>query len=242
MSIVCKISIMNDFVFPTLKSSNIDTYIIRRSIFDALNTNLYLFQGKLLDVGCGKMPYKNHILENTKVKTYHGIDIDQALEYDENIKPDFYWDGNKLPFADDSYDCIIATEVLEHVPNTNLFLEEVYRVLKKEGTFFFTTPFFWNLHEVPHDQYRFTPFSLERHLETNSFKEIEITSSGTWHASMAQMLGLWVKRSPISIRKKRFLSPFVKLAIKILLKNDKPISEFSKPLMLTSLSGICRKS
>jgi SAM-dependent methyltransferase len=232
---------MDEFVNPALKTSNIDTYIIRKSIFDALNRNMPLLNGKLLDVGCGKMPYKKYILSNSNVQTYHGIDIKDALEYDDKVKPDFYWDGKKLPFADNSYDCIIATEVLEHLPNTNLFLSEVYRVLKKEAVFFFTTPFFWNLHEVPHDEYRFTPFSLKRHLNNSNFKNIEIWSSGSWHTSMAQMLGLWVKRSPISTQKKRILSPFVKFLLKILLKKDKPVNVFNSSLMLNSLSGICKK-
>lgn len=232
---------MDEFVNPILKSSNVDTYVIRKSIFDAVNKNSPLFKGKLLDVGCGKMPYKNHILKNSTVDTYHGIDIEDALEYDKKIKPDFYWDGNKLPFDDCSYDCIIATEVLEHVPNTNSFLEEVFRVLKKDGVFFFTTPFFWNLHEVPHDQYRFTPFSLKRHLTDTKFKNVTIVSSGSWHSSMAQMLGLWVKRGPISLKKKKILTPFIKLIMKVLLNKDEPVHNFNKPLMLTSLSGVCRK-
>lgn len=232
---------MDEFVNPQLKTSNIDTYIIRKSIFDALNKNMSQLNGRLLDVGCGKMPYRKHILENSKVQIYHGIDIDDALEYDNKVNPDFYWDGKKFPFEDSSYDSIIATEVLEHVPNTNLFLSEVYRVLKKDGVFFFTTPFFWNLHEVPHDEYRFTPFSLRRHLNENKFQEIEIMASGSWHASMAQMLGLWVKRSNISILKRRVLIPIIKLTMEFLLKKDDSISDFSSPLMLTSISGTCKK-
>lgn len=231
---------MNHFVNPVLTKATIDTYIIRKAIFEALNTNLISFSGKLLDVGCGKMPYKNHILKNSSVLSYHGIDIKDALEYDKDIKPDFYWDGLKLPFKDNSYDCIISTEVLEHVPHTSSFLNEINRVLKSEGVFFFTTPFFWNLHEVPHDQYRFTPFSLERLLVEANFKNIKIVASGSWHESLAQMLGLWIKRSPLPKYIRRLSMPFILILIKYLLTKDRPTDDFSDNKMINSISGIAQ--
>jgi SAM-dependent methyltransferase len=40
----------------------------------------------------------------------------------------------KLPWADDSIDAVISKGVLEHVPNEQLSLSEVYRVLRHEGT------------------------------------------------------------------------------------------------------------
>jgi SAM-dependent methyltransferase len=147
-----------------------------------------------------------------------------------------------MPFENESYQTCIATEVLEHCPEPKIFLNEVHRALKKDGVLFFTVPFLWNLHETPHDEYRYTPFSLERILKECKFNNIEIWATGGWHASMAQMLGLWIRRSPMRHKKRLLLSGLVKPAIKYLIKLDKPEKvQFKNGQMITGLSGYVKK-
>ncbi|EMQ95503.1 hypothetical protein D778_02597 [Xanthomarina gelatinilytica] len=233
---------MKDFIDIKLSEKNLDRYYIRSSIFKAFKELLPNFNGKLLDIGCGKMPYRNYILENSKVLNYVGLDIEDALEYDTEVKPDFTWNGVTMPFETASFDCAFGTEVLEHCPEPEVVLKEVYRVLKPNGIFFFTVPFLWNLHEVPHDEYRYTPFSLERHLKNSGFTDITIKATGGWHASMAQMLGLWVKRSSMSSRKRAILSRVLMPVIKRLINLDKPETvQFKEGQMITGLYGIVRK-
>ncbi|RVT75873.1 SAM-dependent methyltransferase [Flavobacterium sufflavum] len=233
---------MKDFTKIEFTIENLDRYYIRTYIFNAIKDTLPQFKGSLLDIGCGKMPYENYILENSKVDKYVGLDIEGALEYDKKIKPDFAWDGQIMPFEDNCFECAFGTEVLEHCPDPKVTLKEVFRVLKPKGVFFFTVPFLWNLHEVPHDEYRYTPFSLKRHLEDSGFREIEIKATGGWHASMAQMLGLWVRRSPMTNRKRYWLSLFLKPVIKFLIKMDKNTQvKFVEGQMITGLYGIAKK-
>lgn len=233
---------MDNFINIPFSIKNLDRYTIRTAIFNSLNKSLYLFKGKLLDIGCGKMPYKNYILEYSKVESYIGLDIETELTYDNGVKPDYTWDGKVMPFESASFDCAFGTEVLEHCPEPEVVLKEVYRVLKPEGTFFFTVPFLWPLHEVPHDEYRYTPFALERHLKNSGFKDININATGGWHAAMAQMLGLWVRRSPMSKSKRNLISQLLKPIIKYLIKLDKPKTIiFKEGQMITGLYGIARK-
>lgn len=233
---------MDNFINIAFNKKNLDYYYTRKSIFSALKQTLPNFRGRLLDIGCGKMPYKKYVLENSQVTEYAGLDIENALVYDFQIKPDFTWDGKVMPFEDLSFECAFGTEVLEHCPEPEIVLKEVYRILKPEGVFFFTVPFLWNLHEVPHDEYRYTPFSLKRHLEKSGFKEIDIKATGGWHASMAQMLGLWIKRSPMSKRKRKWLLYAVKPIINYLIKLDKPEKvTFKEGQMITGLYGTARK-
>ena len=132
--------------------------------------------------------------------------------------------------------------MLEHCPEPEIVLKEVFRVLKPEGVFFFTVPFLWNLHEVPNDEYRYTPFSLERHLKNSGFNNIEIKATGGWHAAMAQMLGLWVRRSPMSNAKRNWLSVLLKPVIRFLIKIDKTAQvTFTEGQMITGLYGIATK-
>lgn len=233
---------MENFTQIKLNRHTLDTYIIRKGIFDGLKTNLHLFSGSLLDIGCGKRPYEKFIMSNSKVLNYTGLDIESALIYDESVKPDYTWDGIKMPFEDTSFDCAFGTEVLEHCPEPEIVLKEVFRVLKSEGIFFFTVPFLWNLHEVPHDEYRYTPFSLERHLKNSGFKDIQIRATGGWHASMAQMMGLWVRRSPISKNKRKLLSFILMPLIKILIRKDNATKvKFKEGQMITGLYGFAKK-
>ncbi|MEO8962485.1 MAG: class I SAM-dependent methyltransferase [Ginsengibacter sp.] len=141
----------NNFTHVAFTAGSLDRYLIRTSIFEAIKSSLINFKGNLLHVGCGKMPYKNVILKNSSVEKYIGLDIESAIQYDAKVKPDFTWDGIKMSFDDASFDFTFATVVLEYCPEPEIILNEIYRVMKHDGCFFFTVPFLWNLHEVPHD-------------------------------------------------------------------------------------------
>jgi SAM-dependent methyltransferase len=234
--------VRDQFINIPFAVDNLDVYYIRKAIFDALNENLHYLRGTLLDVGCGRMPYKKYIQSNTTVSKYIGLDIETGLTYDVNIKPDHTWDGITMPFGNEQFDTAIATEVLEHCHDPLTVVKEIYRVLKKDGAFFFTVPFLWNLHEVPHDQYRYTPFALKKILSDAGFGDIKIIATGGWHASLAQMVGLWVRRSPMQNSKRKMLSILLKPFISYLIRKDKAIRvDFSKGPMITGLYGICIK-
>ena len=49
-------------------------------------------------------------------------------------------DGTRLPFADGTFDRIIASEVLEHIPDDQAALDELARVLRPGGTMAVTVP------------------------------------------------------------------------------------------------------
>jgi SAM-dependent methyltransferase len=232
---------MNNFTEVPFSITNLDRYYIRSSILKAVIESLPLLKGKLLDIGCGQMPYRDLIKEKSKITEYVGVDIENALVYDEKIKPDYTWNGEILPFENNEFDTIFMTEVLEHVPNPGRALNEAYRVLQNEGILFFTVPFFWPLHETPRDEYRYTPFSLKRIFEESGFTDIQIYATGGWHASLAQMLGLWVRRSNLSNTKKYFISHLFKPIMKILISKDKKPTIFGEGQLITGLYGSAQK-
>jgi SAM-dependent methyltransferase len=230
------------FIDIAFNGKNLDRYIIRNAIKSAIAQNSHKLKGCLLDIGCGKMPYRDFIFQNSAIENYTGLDIEGALEYEGGVKPDYTWDGLIMPFNDNSFESAFATEVLEHCPRPDIILTEVNRVLKPGGCFFFTVPFLWPLHEVPNDEYRYTPFSLQRLLIESGFIDINIQATGGWHAALAQMLGLWVRRAPIGKKKRRFLSFILKPIIKNLIKKDGNSAVlFSEGQMVTGLSGIAIK-
>lgn len=232
----------DNFIDIPFTESNLDLFVIRNSILRAMNENLPLFRGRFLDVGCGKMPYREYISKHSAIEEYVGLDIETAIEYDANVKADFTWDGITMPFDEESFDTAMATEVLEHCPDPMIILGEINRVLKPGGLFFFTTPFFWNLHEVPHDEYRYTPFSIERILRAAGFTDIKVKAMGGWHASMAQMLGMWARRAPMSASRRRMVSVVLKPVIAKLLKMGSAEKiDYNKAPMINTICGIATK-
>lgn len=233
---------MDVFLEPQLISSQLDTFIIRKAILRAFRSCLPMMGPRMLDVGCGSMPYRHLIATQSSVTEYVGLDIYTARDYAGRRQPDCLWDGVTMPFGENDFDSAMATEVLEHCPEPDRTLREINRVLKPNGLFFFTVPFLWNLHEVPNDEFRYTPFALRRLLSSAGFHEIQIQATGGWHASMAQMLGLWVRRSPMSARKRRYLSNLLKPIIAYLARKDVPPSVFSEGTMISGLTGTARKA
>lgn len=148
----------------------------------------------MLDIGCGQSPYKPLLLAPKGfVSEYIGLDLEQNPVHKNN--PDLLWDGRSIPLPDDSVDSILLTEVLEHVPEPSVLLQESNRVLVAGGKLFGTVPFLYPLHEVPWDFYRYTPFAIEKLAKESGFNVIEIEALGGWHASLAQMIGLWARQS-----------------------------------------------
>lgn len=234
--------IHDNFYSMTLNLNNLWMYQIRKNIYNSFKENVNHFNGIVIDLGCGIMPYKKIILENKNVKKYIGIDLEQPTYY-EVIKPDLTWDGKKIPFDDNTIDCILATEVLEHCYEPSNLLKEVRRVLKPNGVFFCTVPFIWHLHETPFDHYRYTPFSLKKKLEDAGFNTIEIKALGGWDSALSQLLGLWVTNRPMKRIYKSILLRVVRVIIKKLEKSDIKPSSFNNKenSMISGLSALCYK-
>lgn len=99
-----------------------------------------------------------------------------------------YYDGIKLPYEDHSFDHVFCTEVLEHVPDPAVFLADLNRVLRRDGTLILTVPWSARLHYLPHDYGRFTRFGLMALLERAGFSDISIEERGTDIAVIANKL------------------------------------------------------
>lgn len=221
----------------------LDIYVVRRSIFRFIQQNINAFHGNVLDLGCGIMPYKEFILQNSTCDNYIGVDFEKSLNNEYSlVEPDKFWDGKKIPMSDASVDVILCTELLEHCANSEDILTEANRVLKPGGKALITVPFLWNLHLVPNDEYRYTPFALKRILVASGFESIQLSALGSWDASLAQMLGIWYQQRPLRFR--YALYPFIKMMISFLLRKDAFYDKsdvYKEGLMLTGICGIAYK-
>jgi len=239
-------STFKEYLSPRFDLGNIDRYYVRTSILEALLESRHYLTGTLLDIGCGVMPYKGVLLRpQGQTDKYLGLDLDiPATDSYSKAKPDLLWDGKTIPLEENTVDSAMLTEVLEHCFEPAMVLKETFRVLKKNGYLFITVPFLWPLHDVPYDEYRYTPFSLEKHLKNAGFDNIRIKSLGGWNASLGQMLSLWLNRSGVPDRKRRLLyALFLKRAIAWLYKHDhKPQNFLDNSYMITGLTAVAQKS
>jgi SAM-dependent methyltransferase len=228
----------DEFLNPLYSSMTLDLVGIRRSILQALVRELPRFRGFVLDIGSGYAPYRQLVLTEPSLATrYVGMDLKDNVYQ----KPDLQWDGRVIPLANESIDCALATEVFEHLPDPEQIMRESLRVLKPGGLLFLTVPFLWPLHTAPHDEYRYTPFALERHLRNAGFTDIRLRAHGGWDASLAQMVALWVRRRPMSDRRRALLSRLALPIVRYLASRDRPPQRFEDDVMLTGLSGTAVK-
>lgn len=240
---------LSQFLHPKLDLSSIDTYVVRTTILNSIKSVIPRLKGTLLDLGCGHMPYKRMILENSSVSSYIGMDLEPVGIYKNN--PDMVWDGNTIPLEDNSVDCIIATELFEHCPEAEKIIKETYRVLKDDGVLFFTVPFLWPVHDVPFDYFRYTPFALDRMLSVSGFKSIIVKPLGLWISALLVITGLFVKRRPMNKRSRSLILGFV-YPVHFLLRKAFSMEQkmifssieqysFSESELITGLWGIAYK-
>ncbi len=145
---------------------------------------------------------------------------------------------------DNSVETILATELFEHCPDPEKVMREMIRVLKPGGVLFFTVPFLWNLHLVPYDEYRYTPFSLKRHLSNAGFQSVKLEALGGLDASLAQMFGIWYQHRPMRSFYRNYLGKLLIPVIKWLVKSDLRTSKkemFEDGSMITGISGLAYK-
>ena len=162
-------------------------WISRITLWKSIKKYSSAMSGKLLDVGCGRKPYSPLFT----VDQYIGIEIDSERSRITS-SADVFYDGNVFPFFDGEFDCILCNQVLEHVFNPELFLQEINRVVKNDGFLLLSIPFAWDEHEQPHDYARYSSFGLTYLLEKNGFKIIKHTKTAADFRVFVQLINGYI--------------------------------------------------
>jgi SAM-dependent methyltransferase len=161
-----------------LINSTEDLWSSEYLVYKYLNHEIYnaanLFaKGKLLDIGCGNKPY--YRLFEPLVESYIGCDIVQSSEN----RVDIICEATQIPVDDNSFDTVFSTQVIEHVAEHQVMLNESYRVLKPGGRIILSGPSYWPIHEAPYDFFRFTKFGMQHIFEKAGFQNIQIITCGS---------------------------------------------------------------
>lgn len=132
-----------------------------------LNNILILLEAnpkaKLLDLGCNDGKWTIKLAQKAKTNNIYGLDIvnprlKQAGKLGiETKQADL---NQKLPYQSNSFDIVHANQVIEHLNNTDLFISEIYRILKKGAYAVISTENLASWHNIFALVLGFMPFSL----------------------------------------------------------------------------------
>src|SRR5262249_52505264 len=138
---------------------------------------------RLLDVGAGMGRYRALFAHcNYRAQDfgcYTGT-VDGVLRENWTYAPlDYESDAASIPVGPASFDVVLCTEVLEHVPDPVQVINEMARILRKGGQVFISAPLGSGLHQRPYHFYGgFTPHFYQRFLTAAGFDVVCIEPNG----------------------------------------------------------------
>ena len=168
----------------------VETGNISQNPYDKIAHKLinYYQDGNILDFGAGFRRFNYSNVVNYEVVKYVSTDVVGV--------------GEKLPFKDSVFDCIVSFSVLEHVKDPFACAKEMIRCLKPEGMLYVVVPHLQPYHGYPHHYYNMTHQGL-----ANLFADLDIRHqevNGGNHAiwSISWMLRTWIDALPADLGQK----------------------------------------
>lgn len=108
--------------------------------------------------------------------------------YDRSETIDHHYDIQNLPLDDSSVDCYVCNAILEHVPEPELAIYEMYRTLRPGGMIWVEVPFTQPFHAHPHDYSRVTVPGIRRWMK--DFQEIAVGCVGNYERETRKYAGM----------------------------------------------------
>lgn len=167
----------------------------------------------VLDAGAGEGQYREHF----RHCRYIGADLaigDQQWNY---AGLDVLCDLTRLPFPEASFDASINIVTLEHVRQPDAVLCELARTLKRGGRLFLVVPQDWEVHQAPHDYFRYTRYGVRHLLERAGFEDIRLESGGGYFRLMGRRMlngigffkGFWILPAALLLAPAGLLFPLL---------------------------------
>lgn len=131
----------NYFDEPTSAATKEEIRRLNQTILHQIPNNSEI----ILDVGCGNGWLAKHCLPKEKKVVSLDISIKNPTtvlkENPSESHAAVVADAYHLPFKENAFDVIVASEIIEHVYDPKLFIQRLLKVLKPGGTLIITTPY-----------------------------------------------------------------------------------------------------
>ncbi|MDR4954866.1 class I SAM-dependent methyltransferase [Chryseobacterium sp. ES2] len=139
---------------------------------------------QILEIGHGNAAHLKSLMSLAKNLRYTGIDISETMHNEaKRLNKEFeseadfvLYEGKRLPFRDKSFDKIFTVNTVYFWENPVEFLNEIYRVLKDDGTFVLTFGQRVFMEKLPFTEYDFTLYSnneMEELVSKSQFKRMK---------------------------------------------------------------------
>ncbi len=161
--------------------------------------------GLVLDIGCADGKPRKYLPGDAE---YLGLDyFDTATEW-YKTRPGVFGDAQQLPLSGDAVNHVLLLDVLEHIPDPERCLAEIFRVLKPGGTLTIQVPFMYPIHDAPLDFHRWTMFGLRGAAHRSGFvvsseravgHPVETAALGANIALSKTVLNWIAARNPLAI-------------------------------------------
>ncbi len=118
-----------------------------RRLQESIIRQIPKISGAVLDVGCGNGWLAAYLIQHRPNVEVCSMDLSTSNTTNtrKRVRSERHLviraDALHLPFKDESFDVLVASEILEHVEQVPAFLKELYRVLKPAGRLIMTTPY-----------------------------------------------------------------------------------------------------
>jgi SAM-dependent methyltransferase len=139
---------------------------------------------RVLDAGAGQGQYAHYFAG----RRYCGVDLavgDAAWDYG---RLDAIADLTALPFPDATFAAALHIVTIEHLREPACALAELARTLAPGATLLIAAPHEWEVHQAPHDYFRYTRYGLAYLLEKTGFEVRELHASGGYFRLLARRL------------------------------------------------------
>ena len=138
---------------------------------------------RLLDVGCGIKPY--YPFFQPYARAFVGVDVD-------NPAADLVGAVEALPVPDESFDLVLCTQVLEHAPDPDRAVQELWRVTAPGGRVLASTHGVQVYHPSPEDYWRFTHAWLELLFRRNGqWRALAVRPAGGTATCLAALVAIY---------------------------------------------------
>lgn len=151
--------------------------LLNEKLEEVFEQNYSLGFGKALDVGAGHNPYR---------KFFRGEYF--TLEKNKELNSHYCCDASEMTVENNSFDVVLATELLEHMESPQKAVKEIHRVLRKTGVCIASVPFLYRVHEDEDslDYWRFTPHGLS--LLFKDFPEVRVIGFGSTSTTILNII------------------------------------------------------
>ena len=139
---------------------------------------------RVLDAGAGEGQYA-HFFGHQR---YVGIDLAVGDPQWDYSRLDATADLSALPFRDRIFDAALHIVTIEHLREPACALAEIARTLAPDAPLLVVAPFEWEVHQAPHDYFRYTRHGLEYLLEKTGYDRVRVEPAGGFFRLLARRL------------------------------------------------------